>query len=85
MHQCDLLSLDFFALLSLCLLFHPILKTLLLSYPSQLTLIDFPQMVSVSHENAQDMFDRDVECIIKCVFAVLNLHPFYHLLVNPVE
>jgi len=33
-------------------------------YP-QVTLIDFPQMVSVSHENAQEMFDRDVECIIK--------------------
>lgn len=29
------------------------------------TLIDFPQMVSVSHENAQDLFDRDVDCVIK--------------------
>ena len=26
-------------------------------------LIDFPQMVSTSHENAEAYFDRDVECI----------------------
>jgi RIO-like serine/threonine protein kinase len=31
----------------------------------QLTLIDFPQMVSVSHENAEEMFERDVDCIIR--------------------
>ncbi|KAK3035384.1 hypothetical protein RJ639_032912 [Escallonia herrerae] len=29
------------------------------------TIIDFPQMVSVSHRNAQMYFDRDVECIFK--------------------
>ncbi|KAG5530314.1 hypothetical protein RHGRI_025305 [Rhododendron griersonianum] len=29
------------------------------------TMIDFPQMVSVSHRNAQMYFDRDVECIFK--------------------
>ncbi|RYF36659.1 MAG: DUF1559 domain-containing protein [Cytophagaceae bacterium] len=29
------------------------------------TLIDFPQMVSVSHANAQELFDRDVDCVIK--------------------
>jgi len=29
-------------------------------------LIDFPQMVSTSHENAEMYFDRDVKCI--CVF-----------------
>jgi len=50
-----------------------------LAMPAQLTLIDFPQMVSVSHANAQDMFDRDVECIVKCVAArsllVLLLNP----------
>uniref|UniRef100_A0A7N0TQM3 non-specific serine/threonine protein kinase n=1 Tax=Kalanchoe fedtschenkoi TaxID=63787 RepID=A0A7N0TQM3_KALFE len=28
-------------------------------------MIDFPQMVSVSHRNAQMYFDRDVECIFK--------------------
>ena len=29
------------------------------------TLIDFPQMVSMRHHNAEDMFDRDVHCIVK--------------------
>ncbi|MCO5568119.1 hypothetical protein L7F22_021815 [Adiantum nelumboides] len=29
------------------------------------TMIDFPQMVSVSHRNAEMYFDRDVECILK--------------------
>lgn len=29
------------------------------------TMIDFPQMVSVSHRNAQMYFDRDVDCIFK--------------------
>ncbi|WOG93960.1 hypothetical protein DCAR_0313250 [Daucus carota subsp. sativus] len=31
----------------------------------KITVIDFPQMVSVSHTNAQMYFDRDVECIFK--------------------
>jgi RIO-like serine/threonine protein kinase len=30
----------------------------------KITVIDFPQMVSVSHENAQWYFERDVECIV---------------------
>jgi RIO kinase 2 len=30
-----------------------------------LTLIDFPQMVSASHANAKELFERDVECIIR--------------------
>ncbi|KAK9674269.1 hypothetical protein RND81_12G222300 [Saponaria officinalis] len=29
------------------------------------TMIDFPQMVSVNHRNAKMYFDRDVECIFK--------------------
>eukprot|EP00250_Pteridium_aquilinum_P019186 c24339_g3_i1 orf=351-1811(+) len=29
------------------------------------TMIDFPQMVSVSHRNAEMYFDRDVDCILK--------------------
>ncbi|GAB2217937.1 hypothetical protein Droror1_Dr00001151 [Drosera rotundifolia] len=29
------------------------------------TMIDFPQMVSVNHKNAQAYFDRDVECIFR--------------------
>ena len=31
----------------------------------KLTLIDFPQMVSVGHGNARELFYRDVECIIR--------------------
>ena len=31
----------------------------------ELTLIDFPQMVSVGHGNARELFHRDVECIIR--------------------
>jgi RIO kinase 2 len=31
----------------------------------KVTVIDFPQMVSVSHRNAKMYFDRDVECIYK--------------------
>lgn len=36
------------------------------SEEDELTLIDFPQMVSTSHANAQDLFERDVECVIRC-------------------
>ena len=35
------------------------------SEQDELTLIDFPQMVSTSHANAQELFDRDVECVIR--------------------
>jgi RIO kinase 2 len=38
---------------------------LLIDDEENLTLIDFPQMVSVSHANAEELFDRDVECIIR--------------------
>ena len=31
----------------------------------ELTLIDFPQMVSTNHANAQELFDRDVECVLR--------------------
>jgi len=36
---------------------------LLINDDEELTLIDFPQMVSISHPNAQMYFERDVECI----------------------
>ncbi|GJX96745.1 serine/threonine-protein kinase RIO2 [Tanacetum coccineum] len=39
----------------------------------QITIIDFPQMVSVSHRNAEMYFDRDVECIIKFFSKRFNL------------
>ncbi|XP_057758085.1 serine/threonine-protein kinase rio2 [Arachis stenosperma] len=39
----------------------------------KITMIDFPQMVSVSHRNAQMYFDRDVECIFKFFQKRFNL------------
>lgn len=36
---------------------------LILSDSDKLTLIDFPQMVSTSHLNAEYYFDRDVQCM----------------------
>ncbi|KAL6840066.1 hypothetical protein ACP4OV_029876 [Aristida adscensionis] len=39
----------------------------------KVTVIDFPQMVSVSHRNAQMFFDRDIECIYKFFRKRFNL------------
>ncbi|KAK3414368.1 hypothetical protein EUGRSUZ_H00240 [Eucalyptus grandis] len=39
----------------------------------KVTMIDFPQMVSVSHRNAQMYFDRDVDCILKFFSKRFNL------------
>ncbi|XP_039119242.1 serine/threonine-protein kinase rio2 isoform X2 [Dioscorea cayenensis subsp. rotundata] len=39
----------------------------------EVTMIDFPQMVSVSHRNAEMYFDRDVECIFKFFRKRFNL------------
>lgn len=36
---------------------------LMISDEGKITMIDFPQMVSISHLNAQFYFDRDVQCI----------------------
>lgn len=36
---------------------------LLIDDNAHVTLIDFPQMVSTSHTNAQEYFDRDIQCI----------------------
>ncbi|PON36850.1 Serine/threonine protein kinase [Parasponia andersonii] len=38
---------------------------LMIDDDEKITMIDFPQMVSVSHRNAQMYFDRDVECVFK--------------------
>jgi RIO kinase 2 len=41
-------------------------------------LIDFPQMVSINHFNAQEMFDRDVQCIrdfFQRRFKVTGMYP----------
>lgn len=37
----------------------------IISDNDQLTAIDFPQMVSVSHKNAQSLFERDLKCIVR--------------------
>ncbi|XP_075474366.1 serine/threonine-protein kinase rio2 isoform X1 [Primulina tabacum] len=39
----------------------------------KVTMIDFPQMVSVSHRNAEMYFDRDIECIFKFFGKRFNL------------
>ncbi|XP_004307023.1 PREDICTED: serine/threonine-protein kinase rio2-like [Fragaria vesca subsp. vesca] len=39
----------------------------------KVTMIDFPQMVSVSHRNAQMYFDRDVECVFKFFSKRFNM------------
>ena len=36
---------------------------LMIDDEENITLIDFPQMVSTTHENAEFYFDRDVQCI----------------------
>lgn len=40
---------------------------LLIGEQGEVTLIDFPQMVSTSHANAKELFERDVECVIRYV------------------
>ena len=44
----------------------------MLSPDRTLTVIDFPQMVSISHSNAQELFDRDVECVMRFFRKKLN-------------
>lgn len=38
----------------------------------RVTVIDFPQMVSTSHANAAELFDRDVECVMRFFRKKLN-------------
>mmetsp|Transcript_20171 Transcript_20171/g.28912 ORF Transcript_20171/g.28912 Transcript_20171/m.28912 type:complete len:496 (+) Transcript_20171:13-1500(+) len=40
--------------------------------PITVTLIDFPQMVSVTHPNAEDLFQRDLKCLRK--FFAMKMH-----------
>ncbi|KAL0589663.1 hypothetical protein ABG067_002212 [Albugo candida] len=44
---------------------------LMINEEGELTMIDFPQMISISHPNATEMFDRDVRGLIK-FFAKLS-------------
>jgi hypothetical protein len=39
------------------------------------TLIDFPQMVSTSHANAEELFERDVDCIVRFFTKKLGYVP----------
>ncbi|PSC74501.1 Serine threonine-kinase rio2 [Micractinium conductrix] len=48
---------------------------LLINEREELTLIDFPQMVSVGHANAEELFERDVECIIRFFSKKLGYVP----------
>ncbi|KAI4294963.1 hypothetical protein MLD38_040757 [Melastoma candidum] len=41
----------------------------------KVTMIDFPQMVSVLHRNAEMYFDRDVDCIYKFFRKRFNISP----------
>lgn len=41
----------------------------------KITLIDFPQMVSTTHENAKDFFDRDVDCVTRFFSKKLGFVP----------
>jgi len=41
---------------------------------STVTLIDFPQMVSTSHRNAAELFDRDAECLVRYFSKKMKLN-----------
>jgi RIO1 family len=54
------------------------------------TVIDFPQMVSVSHANAEELFTRDVDCVMRFFRKKLNYwmddsdHPIFADLLSEV-
>ncbi|GAX73345.1 hypothetical protein CEUSTIGMA_g798.t1 [Chlamydomonas eustigma] len=48
---------------------------LLISDTEELTMIDFPQMVSVSHANAKELFERDVECVVRFFHKKIGYMP----------
>ncbi|KAG1665804.1 hypothetical protein FOA52_015297 [Chlamydomonas sp. UWO 241] len=48
---------------------------LMITEEEEVICIDFPQMVSVSHENAGELFDRDVECIVRFFTKKVGYHP----------
>jgi RIO kinase 2 len=45
---------------------------LMIDTVGNITLIDFPQMVSTSHPNAQELLTRDINCLIK--FFAMKMH-----------
>mmetsp|Transcript_15433 Transcript_15433/g.22944 ORF Transcript_15433/g.22944 Transcript_15433/m.22944 type:complete len:405 (-) Transcript_15433:63-1277(-) len=42
---------------------------------NEVTLIDFPQMISVRHRNAKEMFERDVNCVVKFFTMKMKWEP----------
>ena len=42
----------------------------------QVTLIDFPQMISTSHANASEWFARDADCLYRSLLRISPLSPF---------
>ncbi|RLN03686.1 serine/threonine-protein kinase rio2 [Panicum miliaceum] len=52
---------------------YPLSNVMQIDDDEKITVIDFPQMVSVSHCNAQMFFDRDIECIYKFFNKRFNL------------
>ncbi|XP_024357077.1 serine/threonine-protein kinase rio2 isoform X2 [Physcomitrium patens] len=48
---------------------------LMIDDEENITMIDFPQMVSITHRNAEMYFDRDVECIFKFFGKRFNYSP----------
>jgi len=45
---------------------------ILISPECKLTIIDFPQMVSIAHANARELFERDVQCVMRFFRKKLN-------------
>uniref|UniRef100_A0A1D1ZQ53 non-specific serine/threonine protein kinase n=2 Tax=Auxenochlorella protothecoides TaxID=3075 RepID=A0A1D1ZQ53_AUXPR len=48
---------------------------ILINEEEEITLIDFPQMVSTNHANAEELFERDVDCLIRFFSKKLGYVP----------
>lgn len=53
---------------------------LMIDVSGNVTLIDFPQMVSTSHPNAQDLLTRDINCLIKFFAMKMRYIPPEHVI-----
>ena len=45
------------------------------SEEGDVTLIDFPQMISTNHPNAEELFERDVDCVVRFFTKKLGYVP----------
>ncbi len=41
----------------------------------KITVIDFPQMVSTAHSNAEELFNRDAACVVRFFSQKLGFTP----------